>query len=261
MMARLRIPMPDPVWPESEEALQVAAQIGYPLMFVLLCARGGYGNCLCEDKLKDYVAAAVDVTPERPILIDKFLENAIECEAEALADGTNAFVPQVMEHIELAGIHSGDSACVIPPLAIPEKHLATITEYTKRIAQELHVIGLMNIQYAIFEDQVYVLEANPRASRTVPLVSKVCNIPMARLATELIIKDYTGDKTDMITGFKPKTIKHYGGQRAVFRLINFRKSIRFSVRKCVPREKCWVWRIASVWLISRRRKLPSRSCR
>jgi carbamoyl-phosphate synthase large subunit len=129
----------------------------------------------------------VEVSPERPILIDKFLENAIEAEADAIADGTDAFVPAVMEHIELAGIHSGDSACVIPPISIPAKHLDTIHEYTRRIAMELGVVGLMNIQYAIADDTVYILEANPRASRTVPLVSKVCNIPMARLATQIML--------------------------------------------------------------------------
>ena len=164
-----------------------------------------------EEMLRHYVAAAVDVTPERPILIDKFLENAIEAEADAIADGTDAFVPAVMEHIELAGIHSGDSACVIPPISIPAKHLDTIYEYTQKIAMELNVVGLMNIQYAIADDTVYVLEANPRASRTVPLVSKVCNIPMARIATQLML----GKKlTDL--NLKPRAIPHFGVKEAVF---------------------------------------------
>src|SRR5450830_716845 len=137
--------------------------------------------------LRQYLAAAVGVTPERPILIDRFLTNAIEAEADAIADGTDAFVPAVMEHIELAGIHSGDSACVIPPISIPARHIETIVEYTKKIARELNVVGLMNMQYAIADDRVYVLEANPRASRTVPLVSKVCNVSMARLATQIML--------------------------------------------------------------------------
>jgi carbamoyl-phosphate synthase large subunit len=137
--------------------------------------------------LRKYVEAAVDISPERPILIDKFLENAIETEADALSDGTDAFVPAIMEHIELAGVHSGDSACVIPPVHIPQKHIDTIEEYTRKIAIHLKVVGLINIQYAICKDKVYILEANPRASRTVPLVSKVCNIPMARIATQLIL--------------------------------------------------------------------------
>ena len=161
--------------------------------------------------LEQYVAAAVDVTPERPILIDKFLENAIEAEADAISDGTDAFVPAVMEHIELAGVHSGDSACVIPPISIPAKHLETINDYTRKIAIELKVVGLMNIQYAIAGDRVYVLEANPRASRTVPLVSKVCNISMARLATQVILGKKLSD-----LNLKPKTFNHFGVKESVF---------------------------------------------
>jgi len=219
MMEKLNIPMPQACMASNlGEALKVAKEIGYPVMVRPSYVLGGRGMEIVhdEEKLQEYVLAAVNVTPERPILIDKFLENAIEAEADAVSDGNSAFVPAVMEHIELAGIHSGDSACVIPPLTIPEKHLATIVDYTKRIAQELHPIGLMNIQYAIAADKVYVLEANPRASRTVPLVSKVCNIPMVRLATELIIADYLGKKTDIVSTFKPKKIKHYGVKEAVF---------------------------------------------
>jgi len=157
------------------------------------------------------MAAAVEVSPERPILIDKFLENAIEAEADAIADGTDAFVPAVMEHIELAGVHSGDSACVIPPVSIPQKHIDTIEEYTRKIAVELGVVGLMNIQYAIADDIVYVLEANPRASRTVPLVSKVCNIPMARLATQIMLGKKLSD-----LGLKRRPVPHFGVKEAVF---------------------------------------------
>jgi len=164
-----------------------------------------------EDMLKEYVAAAVDVTPDRPILIDKFLENAIEAEADAIADGTDAFVPAVMEHIELAGVHSGDSACVIPPVTIPQKHIDTINEYTKKIAVELNVIGLMNMQYAIAKDVVYVLEANPRASRTVPLVSKVCSVSMARLATQIILSKKLSE-----LNLKSRQIPHFGVKEAVF---------------------------------------------
>jgi len=164
-----------------------------------------------EEMLKHYMAAAVDISPERPILIDKFLENAIEAEADAISDGTDAFVPAVMEHIELAGVHSGDSACVIPPISIPPKHIETICEYTRKIAIELNVIGLMNIQYAIANDTVYILEANPRASRTVPIVSKVCNISMARLATQILL-----GKTISGLGLKQKQIKHFGVKEAVF---------------------------------------------
>jgi carbamoyl-phosphate synthase large subunit len=166
---------------------------------------------LDEEMLLHYVAAAVEVSPERPILIDKFLENAIEAEADAIADGTDAFVPAVMEHIELAGVHSGDSACVIPPISIPPKHIETINEYTRKIAVELHVVGLMNIQYAIASDTVYILEANPRASRTVPIVSKVCNISMARLATQIMLGKKLSD-----LGLEKKSIPHFGVKEAVF---------------------------------------------
>jgi carbamoyl-phosphate synthase large subunit len=163
-----------------------------------------------EEMLREYVTRAVDVTPARPILIDRFLENAIEAEADALADGTDAFVPAVMEHIELAGIHSGDSACVIPPVSLPAKHIKTIEEYTLRIGRELRVCGVMNIQYAICADKVYVLEANPRASRTVPLVSKVCNVPMARIATQLMLGARLQD-----LGLRSRTIPYVGVKEVV----------------------------------------------
>jgi len=213
-MRALGIPMPEAgVASNLEEALRVAERIGYPLMLRPSYVLGGRGMEVVydEEMLRQYVAAAVDVTPERPILIDKFLENAIEAEADAISDGTNAFVPAVMEHIELAGIHSGDSACVIPPVSIPSRHLETIYDYTRRIAVELHVVGLMNIQYAIARDTVYVLEANPRASRTVPLVSKVCNIPMARLATRIMLGEKLSD-----LDIRPKAIHHFGVKESVF---------------------------------------------
>jgi carbamoyl-phosphate synthase large subunit len=190
MMDKMGIPMPESGMASSfEEAREIAGRIGYPLMVRPSFVLGGRGMEVVHDEemLRQYVAAAVDVTPERPILIDRFLDNAVEAEADALADGTDAFVPAIMEHIELAGIHSGDSACAIPPVTLPAKHIKTIEEYTLRIGRELKVCGVMNIQYAICQDKVYVLEANPRASRTVPLVSKVCGIPMARIATRLML--------------------------------------------------------------------------
>ena len=214
IMAKLGIPMPDSGMASNlEEALVVAGRIGYPLMVRPSYVLGGRGMEVVHDEemLTEYLAAAVDVTPDRPILIDKFLENAIEAEADAIADGSEVFVPAIMEHIEFAGVHSGDSACVIPPVSIPEKHLETIYEYTRKIAQELDVLGLMNIQYAIARDVVYVLEANPRASRTVPLVSKVCNVYMARIATQLIL----GRKLAEMD-LKRRKITHFGVKEAVF---------------------------------------------
>jgi carbamoyl-phosphate synthase large subunit len=214
VMQRLGIPQPESGMASTlEEALAVARRIGYPLMMRPSYVLGGRAMKIILDErmLKLYVQAAVDVSPERPILIDKFLENAIEAEADAIADGTDAFVPAIMEHIEYAGIHSGDSACVIPPVTIRPEHLETITTYTKQIAMELEVVGLMNIQYAIANNVVYVLEANPRASRTVPLVSKVCEIPMARLATRIILGTRLSD-----LDLKQKAFRHFGVKEAVF---------------------------------------------
>ena len=213
-MKELGIPMPESGMASNlQEAIEVAQRIGYPLMVRPSYVLGGRGMEVVHDEemLKEYVEAAVGVTPERPILIDKFLENAIETEADAIADGEDAYVPAVMEHIELAGIHSGDSACVIPPVSIPRRHLDTIYEYTRKIAVEFKVIGLMNIQYAIANDIVYILEANPRASRTVPLVSKVCHIPMARLATQIML----GKKLSQLN-LKPRSFHHFGVKEAVF---------------------------------------------
>ncbi|MBW1786578.1 MAG: carbamoyl-phosphate synthase large subunit [Deltaproteobacteria bacterium] len=213
-MQKLGIPQPESGMASTlDEALAVAGKIGYPLMVRPSYVLGGRAMEVIHDEemLKRYVAAAVGVSPDRPILVDKFLENAIEAEADAISDGTDAFVPAVMEHIELAGVHSGDSACVIPPISIPEKHLDTIYEYTRKIAIEFGVVGLMNIQYAIANDTVYILEANPRASRTVPLVSKVCNISMARIATHLMLGGKLAD-----LDIKRKTIPHFGVKEAVF---------------------------------------------
>ncbi|MEA3227312.1 MAG: carbamoyl-phosphate synthase large subunit, partial [Planctomycetota bacterium] len=213
-MNKLGIPQPESGMASTlAEAMDVAERIGYPLMVRPSFVLGGRAMEVVHDEemLKRYVQAAVDVSPERPILIDKFLENAIEAEADAIADGADAFVPAVMEHIELAGIHSGDSACVIPPTTIPQKHIDTINKYTAKIAIELGVIGLMNIQYAICDDKVYILEANPRASRTVPLVSKVCGVSMARIATQLMLGKKLADLK-----LTHKSIPHYGVKESVF---------------------------------------------
>jgi len=213
-MERLDVPMPESGMASTvEEAIAVAQTIGYPFMIRPSFVLGGRGMEVIYDEtmLREYVAKAVGVTPDRPLLLDRFLQEALECECDALSDGKDVYIPAVMEHIELAGVHSGDSACVIPPASIPEKHLDTILSYTRKIAQELHVIGLMNMQYAIEKDKVYVLEANPRASRTVPLVSKVCNTQMAGIATRLMLGAGIGE-----LGLTQKMIPHYGVKEAVF---------------------------------------------
>ena len=218
MMEKLEIPMPESGMASTvEEALAVAEKIGYPVMVRPSYVLGGRGMEVVydEESMVGYMKAAVGVTPDRPILIDRFLNHAMECEADAISDGTHAFVPAVMEHIELAGVHSGDSACILPSVHISEKNVETIKEYTRKIAEEMHVKGLMNMQYAIENDKVYVLEANPRASRTVPLVSKVCNIRMVPLATEIITAEITG-KESPIPSLKEKNIPYYGVKEAAF---------------------------------------------
>ncbi len=218
MMEKLEIPMPESGMATTvEEAVEIANRIGYPCMVRPSYVLGGRGMEVVYDDaaMENYMKAAVGVTPDRPILIDRFLNNALECEADAISDGTKAFVPAVMEHIELAGVHSGDSACVIPSVQISEENVQTIKEYTRKIAEEMGVKGLMNMQYAIENDKVYVLEANPRASRTVPLVSKVCNIRMVPLATEIITSELTGAPSPL-EGMKDKVIPNYGVKEAVF---------------------------------------------
>ena len=214
VMEKLGIPQPESGMASTlGEAREIAGRIGYPLMVRPSYVLGGRGMEVVydADSLSEYIEAAVGVTTDHPLLIDKFLENATEAEADALSDGRNAFVPTVMEHIERAGIHSGDSACVIPPVNIPQKHLDTVCDYTRKIAIELKVVGLMNMQYAIAGEVVYVLEANPRASRTVPLVSKVCNVEMARIATQLMLGKALGDMN-----LVHNQITHYGVKESVF---------------------------------------------
>ena len=218
MMEKLEIPMPESGMAVTvNEAVAIANRIGYPVMVRPSYVLGGRGMEVVYDdeSMVGYMKAAVGVTPDRPILIDRFLNHATECEADAISDGTHAFVPAVMEHIELAGVHSGDSACIIPSAHISEENVKTIKEYTRKIAEEMHVKGLMNMQYAIENDKVYVLEANPRASRTVPLVSKVCNIRMVPLATEIITSELTGNPSP-IADMKEKHIPNYGVKEAAF---------------------------------------------
>mgnify|MGYP005746343595 FL=1 len=218
MMDKLEIPMPESGMATTvDEAVSIANSIGYPVMVRPSYVLGGRGMEVVYDdaSMADYMKAAVGVTPDRPILIDRFLNNALECEADAISDGTHAFVPAVMEHVELAGVHSGDSACIIPSVHISEENVKTIKEYTRKIAEEMHVKGLMNMQYAIEKGKVYVLEANPRASRTVPLVSKVCNVRMVPIATDIITSELTG-RPSPVPELKEKNIPYYGVKEAAF---------------------------------------------
>ena len=172
-----------------DEAREAAARIGYPVVVRPSYVLGGRAMAIVYDAgtLDNYMANAVDVSPEKPILIDRFLEDAFELDVDAVADGQGGvIIGGVMEHIEEAGIHSGDSSCVVPTYLVAEKHLETIKDYTRRIARALNVIGLMNAQFAIKDDTVYVLEVNPRASRTVPYLSKATGVPLAKVAARLM---------------------------------------------------------------------------
>ncbi|HBU13089.1 MAG TPA: carbamoyl phosphate synthase large subunit [Clostridiales bacterium] len=218
MMDKLGIPMPESgMAVQADEALVIAEEIGYPVMVRPSYVLGGRGMEIVHDPemLRVYMAAATGVTEGRPILIDRFLQHATECEADAISDGTDCFVPAVMEHIELAGVHSGDSACILPSLNLSDRVVETINDYTKKIAVEMNVCGLMNMQYAIEGEKVYVLEANPRASRTVPLVSKVCDIRMVQIAVDIMTAEFTGRKSP-VAGLTRAPIRHYGVKEAVF---------------------------------------------
>ncbi len=214
-MIALNIPQPESATSRSlEEAVAIATRIGYPVMVRPSFVLGGRGMEVIYDEatLRKYAVESLQVSPEYPMLIDRFLDNATECEVDAVSDGTETYVASIMEHIELAGIHSGDSACSIPPVTIPEKHRRTIQEYTAAIAKDFKVDGIMNVQYAICNDKVYIIEANPRASRTVPIVSKVTGVPLARIATELML----GKKlSDLKSSFR-ETPKFVAVKEAVF---------------------------------------------
>ncbi len=214
IMTKLGIPMPESMMASDlDGALDCAAKLGYPLIIRPSFVLGGRGMEVIYDEvmLREYVAKAVGVTPDRPLYLDRFLCHALECEADALSDGSDVFIPAIMQHIELAGIHSGDSACVLPPAGIPEENRATILDYTRKIAQELKVVGLMNMQFAIENGKVYVIEANPRASRTVPLVSKVAGIQMARIATRLML----GETVKSLGLDRRHVIPYFGVKEAV----------------------------------------------
>jgi carbamoyl-phosphate synthase large subunit len=190
LLSSLDIPQPaSGIATSREEARAVAAKMGFPLVVRPSYVLGGRAMAIVydNDTLDRYMAQAVDVTEGSPILVDRFLEDAFEFDVDALADATGAVViGGIMEHIEEAGIHSGDSSCVVPPFLCPPRHLATIRDYTRRIARALKVVGLMNVQFATKDDVVYVLEVNPRASRTVPYLSKACGLSLAKMAAKVM---------------------------------------------------------------------------
>ena len=172
-----------------DEAVEVAATIGYPVIVRPSYVLGGRAMKIVYNReaLENFTRLAIEASPEHPVLIDKFLEDAVEVDVDAICDGQRTIIGGIMEHVEEAGIHSGDSACVLPPQSIPAAVLTEIADATRAMAQELNVVGLMNVQYAIKDQQVFVLEVNPRASRTIPFVSKATGVPLAKLATKVML--------------------------------------------------------------------------
>ena len=190
LLERMGIPQPENgAATNVEEALKIANRIGYPVLVRPSYVLGGRAMVIAYDDamLRDYVRRAEELQRAFPILVDRFLEGATEVDVDALADGEDVVVAGIMEHIEEAGIHSGDSSCVLPSVAIPERLRQSLREYTVKLARELKVVGLMNAQYAIQNGKVYVLEVNPRASRTVPYVSKATGVPLAKIAARLMV--------------------------------------------------------------------------
>jgi carbamoyl-phosphate synthase large subunit len=233
----LGIPQPESGTAMSlDEALVIAKRIGYPLMIRPSFVLGGRGMEIVydEEMLRKYALEAINVCPEHPMLIDRFLEEAVETEVDAVCDGEETFVASIMEHIELAGVHSGDSACAIPTKTIKKSHLDTIREYTGRIGRSLKVVGLMNIQYAICRDKVYILEANPRASRTVPIVSKVQNVPLAHIATQVMLGKRIKDFKDIL---RSSNIPYFCVKEAVFPFNMFPRLTLFLAPRCAPQAR------------------------
>jgi carbamoyl-phosphate synthase large subunit len=207
----LKIPQPDNgIAMRESEALEVASRIGYPVVVRPSYVIAGRAMEIVrnESELRTYVREAVEVTDKKPVLIDKYIDNAIECEVDAVSDGEKVFIGAIMEHIEPAGVHSGDANIVLPSIRLSDAEKTTITDYTNKLAKELGIVGLVNIQYVVKRGIVYILEANPRASRTVPFVSKAIDIPMAKLA----LKAMLGEK---LPSLEPK-LNHYAVKSIVF---------------------------------------------
>jgi carbamoyl-phosphate synthase large subunit len=203
----------------TKEAVTIAKKIGYPVLVRPSFVLGGRAMELVynEEDLRRYMASAIEVTPDRPVLVDRFLEDAIEVDVDCISDGETAVIGAIMEHIEEAGIHSGDSACVIPTFSLSKKTLEEISSATKAMARELNVRGLMNVQFAVKGDDVYVLEVNPRASRTVPFVSKAIGVPLAKLAAKVM-----AGKTLRELGFTKEILpKHFSVKEAVFPFLRY----------------------------------------
>ena len=203
----------------TDEAVAIATKIGYPVLVRPSFVLGGRAMELVynEEDLRRYMTSAIEVTPDRPVLVDRFLEEAIEVDVDCISDGETTVIGAIMEHIEEAGIHSGDSACVIPTFSLPKKVLDEISAATKAMARELKVRGLMNVQFAVKGDDVYVLEVNPRASRTIPFVSKAIGVPLAKLAANVM----TGKSLRELGFTKEIVPKHFSVKEAVFPFLRY----------------------------------------
>jgi carbamoyl-phosphate synthase large subunit len=203
----------------SDEAVEIAGRIGYPVLVRPSFVLGGRAMMIVyhDDELREYMQNAVDVSPDRPVLVDRFLEDATEVDVDCISDGDTTVVGAIMEHIEEAGIHSGDSACVIPSFSLTDSMREQISIAAKALAVELGVRGLMNIQFAVKDEELYVIEVNPRASRTVPFVSKAIGVPLAKLAAKVM----AGEKLVDLGFTEPVYPTHYSVKEAVFPFSKF----------------------------------------
>jgi carbamoyl-phosphate synthase large subunit len=201
-----------------EEACEVARRLGYPVLIRPSYVLGGRAMEIAydEDSVRRYMHEAVFFSHDRPVLVDRFLEDATEVDVDALSDGDDVLIAGIMEHIEEAGVHSGDSSCVLPAISIAKREIETIENYTRLLARSLHVVGLVNVQYAIKNGTVYVLEVNPRASRTVPYVSKATGVPLAKIAVGLMLGKRLADFADLTGRTGTLTVPHYFVKSPVF---------------------------------------------